>query len=195
MSSTSTTLKAPIARREEDRVQYAGAAPEGWRKEVPRQAEGSTEKLMDPPVAVPDPYGWLRDDNRKNEEILAHLKAENEYSQGMTKHLEGLRKTLYDELLSTIQETDYSVPRPHGDYYRYSRTFEGKAYAMYCRAPKDTAGKSLKIEWDWQSRVSNFARRRNPPRCQCLGGRKGLLCFRRFGIVTVQKTLGVFRGL
>lgn len=148
MSKAPTDLKPPIARREEDRVVYAGAAPEGWPKDVPRQAEGSTEKLLDPPVALPDPYGWLRDDKRKDEEILAHLKAENEFSQGMTQHLEGLRKTLYDELLSTIQETDYSVPRPEGDYYRYSRTFEGKAYTMHCRAPLDKNAGPLKIEWD-----------------------------------------------
>jgi oligopeptidase B len=143
---SSSSVKPPIARREEDRVVYAGVAPPGWNKEVPRQAEGSPHKLLDPPVAVPDPYGWLRDDTRKNEEVLDLLKAENAYSQEMTKHLEGLRGTLYDEMLSSIQETDYTVPRPKRDYYRYSRTFEGKSYPMYCRAPR-TEGE-LKIDWD-----------------------------------------------
>jgi hypothetical protein len=43
----------PVARREESRVVYAGIAPEGWDPEIPRQAESSTEKLLDPPKPVP----------------------------------------------------------------------------------------------------------------------------------------------
>lgn len=139
-------ISPPVARREEDRVVYAGVAPPGRNMDILRQPEYSKEKLMDPPVPVPDPYGWLRDDSRTNEEILNHLRAENEYSEKLTEHLEGLRKTLYDEMLSSIQETDYTVPRPKGSFYHYSRTFEGKSYATYCRAPR-TDGE-LSIQWN-----------------------------------------------
>lgn len=140
-----TNVKPPIARREEDRVVYVGAAPSGWDMNFPRQAEGSPNKLIDPPVAVPDPYGWLRDESRKNEDVLDHLRAENEYSHALSKHLESLRNTLYDEMLSAIQETDYTLPRPKGDWFRYSRTFEGKSYTTYCRAPRTP---ELDIKWD-----------------------------------------------
>lgn len=136
----------PPARREEDRVIYAGVAPSGWPKDVPRQSEYSQHKLLDPAKPVPDPYGWMRDDSRTNQEVLDHLKAENEHSEKLTGHLEGLRKTLYDEFLSSIQETDYTLPRPKGNYYHYSRTFEGKSYSSYCRAPR-TEG-DLNIQWD-----------------------------------------------
>lgn len=128
-------------------VVFAGVAPEGWDPEMPRQSNESTEKLMDPPVAVKDPYGWLRDDNRKDKEILAHLEAENAYSQKITGHLKGLQDKLYKEFLSSIQETDYTTPRPRGNYWYYSRTFEGKSYRQYCRAPK-TSDKYGTIEWD-----------------------------------------------
>ncbi|CAB9519827.1 Dipeptidyl aminopeptidase BI [Seminavis robusta] len=141
-------LKPPVARREEDRVVYAGAAPPGWDPKIVRQSESSKEKLLDPPVPVPDPYGWMRDDERKNEEVLEHLKKENEYSKGLTQHLDGLRQTLYDSMLSSIVETDYTVPRPDGDYYLYSRTFKGKSYRMHCRAPRDKTKPLQKIEWD-----------------------------------------------
>lgn len=94
----------PIPRREEDRVFYAGGPPPGWDLEVPRQSEESDEKLMDPPMAVPDPYGWIRDMKRENPEVLDHLKAENEYTQSVIAHLEPLQKKLYDEFLSSIQE-------------------------------------------------------------------------------------------
>eukprot|EP00429_Kryptoperidinium_foliaceum_P003637 CAMPEP_0176014262 /NCGR_PEP_ID=MMETSP0120_2-20121206/6731_1 /TAXON_ID=160619 /ORGANISM="Kryptoperidinium foliaceum, Strain CCMP 1326" /LENGTH=720 /DNA_ID=CAMNT_0017347195 /DNA_START=179 /DNA_END=2338 /DNA_ORIENTATION=- len=136
----------PVPRREEDRVVYAGAAPEGWDASVPRQSEESTEKLLDPPVAIKDPYGWMRDMKREKPEILDHLKAENEYTQSVIKHLEPLQKKLYDEFLSAIQETDYTTPRPRGHYWYYTRTFEGKSYRQYCRAPKTED--SFHVEWD-----------------------------------------------
>ncbi|CAB9516963.1 Dipeptidyl aminopeptidase BI [Seminavis robusta] len=147
-TATASKLSPPVARREEDRVVYAGAAPPGWDPKIVRQAESSKEKLLDPPVPVPDPYGWMRDDDRKNEEILDHLKKENEYSKGLTKHLEGLRQTLYDSMLSSIVETDCTVPRPNGDFYVYCRTFKGKSYDVICRAPRNKDKPLQTIEWD-----------------------------------------------
>ncbi|EJK71906.1 hypothetical protein THAOC_06609, partial [Thalassiosira oceanica] len=76
MATSTEVLSPPVARREEDRSVFAGVAPEGWDPKMPRQSNDSTEKLLDPPVAVPDPYGWLRDDKRTKKEVLDHLKAE-----------------------------------------------------------------------------------------------------------------------
>ena len=115
-------------------VVYAGIAPEGWDHEMPRQANESTENLMNPPVPVKDPYGWLRDDKRDNKEIVQYLEAENNYSQKMTAHLKGLQDELYQEFLSSIKETDFTTPRPRKNFWYYSRTFEGKSYCQYCRS-------------------------------------------------------------
>lgn len=101
---------------------------------------------MDPPRAVPDPYGWLRDDTRQSLEVMNHLKAENEYSRHVTGHLGGLQETIYNEFLGSIRETDYTTPRPRGRYWYYTRTFEGCSYVTYCRAPKTEGGGG--IEWD-----------------------------------------------
>lgn len=130
----------PVARREEDRVVLAGVGP------PPRQSEDSTEKLLDPAVPVPDPYGWMRDDKRENQEVLDHLKAENEYTQAITAPLEQLRKQLYKEMLDKVQETDYTVPRARGEWWYYTRTFEGKSYTVHSRAPKTTD--SVEVDWD-----------------------------------------------
>jgi len=146
MTATTTITSPPIPRREEDRVVYAGVAPDGWDPKMPRQSNDSPEKLMDPAVPIPDPYGWLRDDKRENKEMLEYLKAENDYSQSVTKHLSGLKDSLYEEFLSSIQETDYTTPRPRGDYWYYTRTFKGSSYRTYCRAPKTTD--SYAIDWD-----------------------------------------------
>jgi oligopeptidase B len=145
-SPSSSATTPPVPPREEDRVVYAGAAPPGWKKELPRQSDSSEEALIDPPIAIPDPYGWMRDEKRESKQVLDHLNAENAYTQALTAHLEGLRTELYDEMLSSIQETDYTTPRPDGDYVYYTRTIEGKSYTIHCRAPKPDG--VLQIEWD-----------------------------------------------
>ena len=99
---TTSTPTPPVPRREEDRVVYAGSAPPGWDPKMPRQSNDSTEKLIDPPIAISDPYGWLRDDKRESKEILDYLKAENDYSQEVTKHLKGLQDTLYEGMVYLI---------------------------------------------------------------------------------------------
>jgi oligopeptidase B len=151
LTMSSAALAPPIPPREDDRVIHVGAAPPGWKADLPRQSEASQEVLMDPPVALPDPYGWLRDETRTTPAVLEHLKAENAYTQDLTAHLDPVRTTLYDEMLSAIQETDYRTPRPDGDFLYYTRTMEGKSYTIHCRAPKvedDSGGGDLHITWD-----------------------------------------------
>lgn len=78
-----------------------------------------------------DPYFWLRE--KENPDVIAYLEAENAYMKEMTAHTAKLQKTLYDEMVGRIQETDESVPIKDGDYYYYSRTEEGKQYTIFCR--------------------------------------------------------------
>src|SRR5574337_1307858 len=80
-----------------------------------------------------DPYEWLR---RKNDpEVIAHLEAENAYTDAVTAHLDSLRQQIFDEIRSRTKETDLSVPTRRGDWWYYSRTFEGKQYGVQCRCP------------------------------------------------------------
>ncbi|MDJ0742783.1 MAG: S9 family peptidase [Xenococcaceae cyanobacterium MO_167.B27] len=78
-----------------------------------------------------DHYYWLR--QQDNPEVIDYLKAENDYTKEMMQHTEALQKSLYDEMLSRIKETDLSVPYRLQDYYYYSRTEEGKEYEIFCR--------------------------------------------------------------
>jgi hypothetical protein len=84
----------PIPRRDENRVVYAGIGPSL------RQSNDSSELLMDPPMPISDPYGWMRDDDRTDGEILKYLTDENEYSKKVTEHLGGLQEDLYGEFLA-----------------------------------------------------------------------------------------------
>jgi oligopeptidase B len=78
-----------------------------------------------------DPYYWLRE--RDNPEVIAYLEAENAHTQAMMQHTEALQETLYQEMVSRIQESDASVPAKWGDYYYYTRTEKGREHRIYCR--------------------------------------------------------------
>ena len=113
----------------------------------------AAEPSLSPPVAktVPktieahgdqrqDPYFWLRDDARKNPEVISYLEAENRYTEAVMKPTEELQKKLYDEILARIKQTDESVPYRKGDYWYFSRTVEGQQYGINSRKKGSMAG-------------------------------------------------------
>ena len=78
-----------------------------------------------------DDYFWLRE--KTNPAVLAHLQAEETYTQQVMKPTEPLQEKLYKEMLSHIKQTDTDVPYRSGNYFYYTRTEEGKQYPIYCR--------------------------------------------------------------
>lgn len=87
-----------------------------------------------------DPYYWMRDDERKNPEVLAHLAAENAYRAAVMAPVQPLESRLYDEIVSRVQQDDSSVPSPKGAWEYYSRFTQGKEYPVYARRPRGQAG-------------------------------------------------------
>src|SRR3954453_15152735 len=82
---------------------------------------------------VTDEYAWLAD--KDDPQTLAYLEAENAWTQKATAHLAELRDTVFNEIRTRTQETDLSVPGRKGGYWYYTRTVEGKQYAIHCRVP------------------------------------------------------------
>ncbi len=80
-----------------------------------------------------DEFAWLRD--RDDPAVLAHLTAENAYTEALLAPLATLRDTLFQEMKARIQETDLSLPTRKGMWAYYSRTEEGKSYPIHCRRP------------------------------------------------------------
>ena len=91
-----------------------------------------------------DDYEWLRD--KADAEVLAHLRAENDYTAARTEHLQSLREAIFGEISERTQQTDLTVPSRHGGYWYYTRTVEGKQYGIHCRVaatgdePPETEG-------------------------------------------------------
>ena len=80
-----------------------------------------------------DPYEWLRD--KSDPQVIAHLEAENAYTEHVTEHLAPLRQNIFDEIKARTKETDLSVPTRRDAWWYYGRSFEGKQYSVHCRCP------------------------------------------------------------
>ena len=85
-----------------------------------------------------DEYGWLR--RKDDPEVVEYLQAENAYAAAVMKPTEPLQEALYQEMLGRIKQTDLSVPYRNGDFFYYSRTEEGKQYAIRCRRKANPPG-------------------------------------------------------
>jgi len=94
-----------------------------------------------------DNYYWMRDDERKDPEVLSYLEAENAYTDTMLAHTKTLQTKLFEELKGRIQKDDDSVPVKNGDYYYSSQTRGDNEYATYVRS-SDFAGTDQQVILD-----------------------------------------------
>jgi oligopeptidase B len=111
------------------------------------QVKAIEEKVVTAPIAkkIPhkmvmhddtriDNYYWMRDDERKNPELLAHLAAENTYMKAQLSHTEALQKKLFTEIKARIEKDDNSVPVKEGRYF-YSTEMHGEnEYPIHIRS-------------------------------------------------------------
>jgi oligopeptidase B len=82
---------------------------------------------------VVDDYGWLRD--RDDPATMAHLTAENAYTDAVLAGQAGLRERLYGELAARRPEAEVSAPWDRAGWTYYTRLVAGGAYPVWCRTP------------------------------------------------------------
>lgn len=97
----------------------------------PPMAEKKTKTINIHGEQLVDDYFWLRE--KTNPAVLAHLQAEDAYTEEVMKPTAALQEKLYKEMLSHIKQTDTNVPYRWGNYFYYTRTEEGKQYPIFCR--------------------------------------------------------------
>ena len=98
--------------------------PRPDRRPVTRERHGRT--------AVDD-YAWLRDDERTDPDVIAHLEAENAHTAATLAHTAALQESIFQEIKGRVQETDLSVPTRLDRWWYYHRTIEGEQYVVHCR--------------------------------------------------------------
>jgi len=81
-----------------------------------------------------DDYYWMRDDERQNADILAHLAQENAYCDAQLAAIKPLQNTLYEELKGRIVKDDNTVPVKDGQYWYHSEVRGDDEYARHYRS-------------------------------------------------------------
>lgn len=98
----------------------------------PTAHQAPTERTFHGDTVV-DEFAWLM--AKDDPATIAHLEAENAWTEQATAHLAALRETVFQEIKGRTQETDLSVPSRKGGFWYYTRTEEGKQYGISCRVP------------------------------------------------------------
>jgi oligopeptidase B len=91
-----------------------------------------------------DDWYWLRD--RDDPEVLGYLKAENDYTDAGLAATAGLRARVFAEITARVRETDVAAPVRRGSWEYFTRTIEGRDYAVHCRRPFVVDGPPLDAE-------------------------------------------------
>ncbi|MFA0811820.1 S9 family peptidase [Microbulbifer epialgicus] len=80
-----------------------------------------------------DNYYWMRDDERKAPEVIAHLEAENAYTDSVMRHTKELQEILFEEMTGRLEKDKSTVPVYRNDYWYYTRYLPEKEYAIHAR--------------------------------------------------------------
>jgi oligopeptidase B len=86
-----------------------------------------------------DEYYWLRDDARRDRDVLGYLEAENAYADAVLAPLRPLQDRLYGEIVGRIAQDDATVPARERGWWYYARYEAGRDYPIQARR-KDGPG-------------------------------------------------------
>ncbi|QDO95057.1 S9 family peptidase [Formosa sediminum] len=120
----------------------------------PPIAKKIPEKLVAHNDVRIDNYFWLND--RENEDVIAYLNAENEYTKHKMAHTEQFQNDLFQEMKSRIKEDEESVPYKLNGYWYITRYEKGKDYPVYTRK-KDTLEAPEEILFDCNEMAKGFS--------------------------------------
>jgi oligopeptidase B len=126
-TDTSRTTGATGAARE------PGARPGAAGEPAAPVAARHDHAVPSPNGSRNDPYYWIRDDSRKNRDVLAYLAAENEYTRATLGRDAELENKLFGEMRGRIKEDDSTVPQLDNGYWYYARFETGKQQPIFCR--------------------------------------------------------------
>ncbi len=122
----------------------------------------STKAFAAPPVAakkphsathhgitVSDDYAWLRDPGYPevtDNQVLAHLEAENAWFESRMKPHQPLIDILFKEMRGRIKEADTSVPQKDGEWLYWIEFEEGAEYKKWWRRPVEGGADELILD-------------------------------------------------
>ncbi len=92
-----------------------------------------------------DNYYWLRDDTRKNKEILSYLEDENKYCEEWFSSGIDFRKEIYNELIDSMPNEEISLKIKKNDFYYFSKIKSDEQYPVYFREKETIVEEILNV--------------------------------------------------
>jgi len=103
-----------------------------------------------------DNYNWLRDDSRKDPQVIDYLNQENSYTDDMLKTEKPLIEKIYHEIVNRLPADEQTVPAKIDDYWYYSRYVADAEYSIYARK-KEALSADEEIMVDMNLRAKNHS--------------------------------------
>ena len=104
-----------------------------------------------------DPYHWLRDDDRKNQNVIDYLNQENEYTDIQLKNQQPLIDKLYHEIIERLPSKEQTVPALIDDYWYYSRYAQGNEYPIYARKKENLeANEEIMVDMNVRAKDKSY---------------------------------------
>jgi oligopeptidase B len=108
-------------------------------------------------ITLTDEFAWLkaanwqevlRDPDKLDPAIRAHLQAENAHAEHALADTVALQERLFAELKGRIKEDDWTPPSPDGPFAYFTRYREGGQHPLVCRQPRDGGADEVLLDGD-----------------------------------------------
>jgi oligopeptidase B len=122
----------------------------------PPVAATRPHEITSPHGTRTDPYYWLRDDTRKNPEMLGYLRAEQAYTEKMLEPTRDLQTSLFKEITARLKPDDASAPVKEGAYLYYARFEKGQEYPIFARKRGPSADEQVLLDGNALAKGHDF---------------------------------------
>ena len=103
-----------------------------------------------------DNYYWMRDDSRKDPEIIAHLNEENSYLENWFVSGNDNRKALFEEITDRIPKNEDSVPVKLKNFEYFRRYKQGNEHGIYIRRKDKNSEEKILLDVNELAKNKDF---------------------------------------
>ena len=103
-----------------------------------------------------DNYYWMRDDSRKDPEIIAHLNEENSYLENWFVSGNDNRKALFEEIIDRIPKNEDSVPVRLKNFEYFRRYKQGNEHGIYIRRKDKNSEEKILLDVNELAKNKDF---------------------------------------
>ncbi|HPM01705.1 MAG TPA: S9 family peptidase [Candidatus Cloacimonadota bacterium] len=102
-----------------------------------------------------DEYDYMRE-HKNLPEVMKYIKAENKYTQKVSKSFHKLQNQIFDEMKNRIREDDVSVPYKKGDWFYYYEIKKGQSYGINYRINLKSKEKQILLDENNMAKGKTF---------------------------------------